>query len=259
LPALAPAVDDIALGDPVFISDLHLSASHRLTLDTFLRFLGQLAPNHRELVVLGDLFEYWAGDDDLSDPFAQDVAGALQGLAARGARVFLMHGNRDLLLGSAFARAAGATLLVDPTVATVGDRRVLLSHGDAYCTRDEDYQRFRRQARDPVQQQAFLAQPLAARKMMIGQVRAHSEAGKQMKAADIMDVTPAAIETALRAAGVTCMIHGHTHRPAQHGFLLDKQPAQRIVLPDWDYETAPSRGGYLRVAGGEFIAEDLRP
>ena len=258
-PALAPSAARITLVDPVFISDLHLSADHRLTLETFLRFLRDIAQNHRELVVLGDLFEYWAGDDDLADLFAQCVAGALKDLAAAGLRVFLMHGNRDLLLGAAFAEAANAILLVDPTTATIDDADFLLAHGDAYCTRDTDYQRFRSQVRDPGWQRSFLAQPLSDRKAFIGQARARSEAGKQMKAADIMDVTPAAIQQALRAANLTRMIHGHTHRPASHDFVLDGQPAQRFVLPDWDFEAAPSRGGYLRIAGGEPILEELRP
>ncbi|MGE5338281.1 MAG: UDP-2,3-diacylglucosamine diphosphatase [Gemmatimonadota bacterium] len=258
-PALAPTVDRVGLADPVFISDLHLGADHPRTLDAFLRFMREAAPVHRELVILGDLFEYWAGDDDLPDPVAEIACIALAELARRGLSIFVMHGNRDLLLGRGFAQHVGATLLADPTVAEIGGRRVLLSHGDAYCTRDEPYQRFRAQARDPAYQRAFLARPLAERKAFIGQARAQSEHNKRMKAADIMDVTDDAIVAAMRAGGVTTMIHGHTHRPARHEFVLDRSPAQRLVLPDWDFDASPVRGGYLRFAGGEPVAEDFGP
>lgn len=256
-PALAPATVRIELADPVFISDLHLSADHPRTLDAFLRFARDVAPNHGELVILGDLFEYWAGDDDLADSVAQVASGALIGLARSGRRVFVMRGNRDLLIGPEFVRHVGATLLADPALAAIGDQRVLLAHGDAYCTRDEPYQRFRAQTHDPDFQRGFLARPLTERKAFIGQARSQSESAKRMKAADIMDVTPDAIGAALRAAGVTLMIHGHTHRPARHDFVLDYTPAQRFVLSDWDYDATPVRGGYIRFAGGAPVAEDF--
>jgi UDP-2,3-diacylglucosamine hydrolase len=256
-PALAATTERVTLADPVFVSDLHLGADHPRTLDAFLRFAREVAPNHRELVILGDLFEYWAGDDDLPDPVAQVVCGALIEFVHAGGRVFLMQGNRDLLLGRPFVQHIGATLLADPTLATIGARRVLLAHGDAYCTRDEPYQRFRAQARDPAYQRAFLGRPLAERKAFIGQARAHSESAKRQKAADIMDVTDAAIRAAMRDAGVALMIHGHTHRPATHEFVLDQAPAQRLVLPDWDFDVGPVRAGYLRFAGGEPVAESF--
>jgi len=256
-PALAPALDRVELADPAFISDLHLGGDHVRTLDAFLRFMREVAPKHRELLILGDLFEYWAGDDDLADPVPQVVSGALIELKRRGVRVFLMHGNRDLLLGHGFMQHVGASLLADPTLASMGDQHVLLAHGDAYCTHDEAYMRFRAQARDPDYQRKFLVRSLAERKAFMGQARSRSEEHKHMKAADIMDVTPEAIRDAMRAANVTLMIHGHTHRPAQHEFVLDHAPAQRRVLPDWDFDGAPGRGGYLRVAGGELLAEDF--
>jgi UDP-2,3-diacylglucosamine hydrolase len=258
-PVLAPATDRVELTDPVFISDLHLGPDHPRTIDAFLRFAREVEPDHRELLILGDLFEYWAGDDDLPDPVAQIVAGALTELARRGTRVFLMHGNRDLLLGHDFAAHVHATLLADPTLATIGDLAVLLAHGDAYCTLDADYQAFRTQVRNAGWQRSFLAQPLAQRKAFIGQARRKSEQGKRIKPADIMDVTPAAISDALRAAGVLHLIHGHTHRPAAHEFVLDHRPAQRVVLPDWDFDGAPVRGGYVRVAGGELVSETFAP
>ncbi len=260
VPALAARADRVALSAPVFISDLHLNASQPATRAAFSRFVREVAPQFRELVILGDLFEYWTGDDD-DDPLGHEVAAELRALTTRGTTVFLMHGNRDLLLGRTFCEEAGATLLADPTVATLGSgthsQTVLLAHGDGWCTRDVDYMRFRAQARHPAFQAQFLAQPLAARKAFIGQARAASEAGKAAKEMDIMDVTPAEVEAALRAAGVTVLIHGHTHRPDLHHFDLDGVPAQRWVLPDWDLDMAAPRGGYLAVRDGQWQVHPL--
>jgi UDP-2,3-diacylglucosamine hydrolase len=262
VPALAAQADRVHLAAPVFISDLHLNAAQPATRAAFAHFVAEVAPRFAELVILGDLFEYWAGDDD-DDPLGRDVAGTLRSLSARGARVFLMHGNRDLLLGRAFCTAAGGTLLADPTLATVGagptQEQVLLAHGDAWCTQDLDYMKFRAQARHPAFQAQFLGQPLAARKAFIGQARAASEAGKAVKAMDIMDVTPGEVDTALRAAGVAKLIHGHTHRPAVHHFTLDGVPAERWVLPDWDLDASPARGGYLSVRDGQWQVSPLGP
>jgi UDP-2,3-diacylglucosamine hydrolase len=210
VPALAAQADRVSLSAPVFISDLHLNAAQPATRAAFLRFVQEVAPGFAELVILGDLFEYWAGDDgldDAGDAVGREVAAQLRALAERGLRVFVMHGNRDLLLGRAFCAAAGATLLADPTLATIGSgeaqERVLLAHGDAWCTQDLDYMKFRAQARHPAFQAQFLSQPLAARKAFIGQARAASEAGKAAKASmgamDIMDVTPADAACARRA------------------------------------------------------------
>lgn len=260
VPALAAHTDRVALTAPVFISDLHLNPAQPATRTAFHRFVQEVAPQYRELVILGDLFEYWAGDDD-DDPLGAEVAAALRALGEQGVAVHLMHGNRDLLLGRAFCEAAAATLLVDPTVATLGSgpqqQTVLLAHGDAWCTRDVEYMRWRAQSRHATFQAQFLAQPLAARKAFIGQARAASEAGKASKAMDIMDVTPAQVEAALRAAGVTRLIHGHTHRPAVHDMVIDGSPAQRWVLPDWDLDAPAPRGGYLGVRDGEWRVHPL--
>lgn len=245
VPALAADVDAIALRDPVFISDLHLSEAQPVTLARFLRFAREIAAAHRELVILGDLFEYWAGDDDLDAGVGRTVADALRALAGRGVAVFVMQGNRDLLLGRGFAQAARATLLGDPTRAALPDGTVLLAHGDTYCTRDAEYQRFRAQVRDPDWQRGFLARSLGERRAFVGAARAASESVRKEKPMDIMDVTPEAIDAALQAAGVATMIHGHTHRPAVHRWTLDGRAAERRVLPDWDLDGAPARGGYL--------------
>lgn len=257
VPALAADRAAITLHDPVFVSDLHLNETQPATLARFLRFAREIAARHRELVILGDLFEYWAGDDDLDSGIGSAVAAALRELAAQGVAVFVMHGNRDLLLGRAFAQSAGATLLADPTRAMFAGRTVLLAHGDAYCTRDTEYQRFRAQVRDPDWQRGFLAQSLAARRAFVGAARAASESEKRVKPAAIMDVTPQAIDAALRAAGLATMLHGHTHRPAVHRWTLDGRAAERWVLPDWDFDAANDRGGYIVCADRALRAVPL--
>lgn len=256
-PALAPTVDRLTLADPLFISDLHLSESQPRTLVRFERFAANEARTCAELMILGDLFEFWAGDDATDDAVAGRVEAALADVSSAGVRVYLMHGNRDLLLGNDFARRCGAALLVDPTLAQIGGRMVMLAHGDVYCTLDVDYQRFRAQARNPAFQRAFLARSLAERRAFVGQARAASEAGKQQKSMEIMDVTPQAIDDALRGAGVTLMIHGHTHRPATHRTTLDDRTAERWVLPDWDFDADRVRGGYLRISGNDWRRVDL--
>jgi UDP-2,3-diacylglucosamine hydrolase len=256
-PVLAPAVDRLELADPVFISDLHLSAARPKTQEAFRRFIRSVAAHHRELLILGDLFDAWVGDDDLADATARSTCEALGELTANGVRVFLMHGNRDLLLGNGFARRIGAALLIDPTVATIGGLQVLMAHGDAWCTQDQPYQRFRARSRRPSWQRGFLHLPLVLRRAFVAHARSHSERHKRLKAAEIMDVAPDAIDAALRNAGVATMIHGHTHRPAQHDFMLDGAPARRIVLTDWDFDVSPPRGGYLRFEGADPVAASL--
>jgi UDP-2,3-diacylglucosamine hydrolase len=258
-PALAPKTDRLTLTDPLFISDLHLSDAQPRTLARFERFVASTARAHAELVILGDLFEFWAGDDATDDAVAVRVADALAGLSAAGLKVYLMHGNRDLLLGNDFARRTAATLLVDPALAHIAGRTVMLAHGDVYCTLDLEYMRFRAQVRNPDFQRAFLAKSLAERRAFVGQARAASEAGKQQKSMEIMDVTPQAIDDALRGAGVTLMVHGHTHRPAMHRITLDGAPAERWVLPDWDFDADKVRGGYLTASGGRLRVVDLAP
>jgi UDP-2,3-diacylglucosamine hydrolase len=264
VPALAPALDRARLQAPVFISDLHLSSARPRTVARFLDFVTRLGAPARELVILGDLFEFWAGDDTLvpgpvavdpDDRLGREVARALRELTARGLRVLVMHGNRDPLLGEGFLQASGAQLLADPCLAVLGagtpqELAVLLSHGDAYCTLDTAYMAFRRQARDARFQAGFLARSLQERRAMLGQARLQSEAGKRQLAEQIMDVTPEAVDAALRAAGVPRMLHGHTHRPAHHELAVDGAAGWRWVLPDWDLDETPARGGGLRWEDG---------
>lgn len=221
-----------------FISDLHLSDAHSPAAGLFRHFLRETASGAEALYILGDLFEYWAGDDDLADPFHATVANSLAELAARGTRVFIMHGNRDLLMDQGLAAACHATLLSDPTLLDLYGTPTLLTHGDALCTDDIAYQRFRALVRGAAWRSDFLALPLGARKAQIEQMRMQSEQAKSGKAMDIMDVNEAAVSALLRQYRYPRLIHGHTHRPAQHLHTVDGIACARWVLGDWDSGTA---------------------
>jgi UDP-2,3-diacylglucosamine hydrolase len=247
-PVLAVAPTAAPLVDPLFISDLHLAAERPRTIARFLRFLAEDAPGHRELVILGDLFEFWIGDDAAAA--ARPIVDGLAAYSAGGRRLLLMHGNRDPLLGHAFAAATGGTLLADPLVVEVAGTPTLLSHGDAWCTLDVAYQRFRSAVRQPEFQRDFLSKTLEERIAFARGLRMQSDSEKSTKAADIMDVTPDAVVAALRAAGVRRIIHGHTHRPASHVVDLGDALAERWVLPDWDLDAAEPRGGFLEFVEG---------
>ena len=216
----------------LFISDLHLSADHPGTMAAFERFILAQAPKADALYILGDLFEYWAGDDDLHDPFHQQVIGALKGLT--GTRVYLMHGNRDLLMGQKLASACDAELLDDPALINLYGTPTLLTHGDMLCTDDIEYQQFRSHVRSAQFQHEFLAKPLAERKAYIELLRKQSDIEKQHKEIDIMDVNDAAVAALLRQHGYPRLIHGHTHRPQRHEHVVDGHPCERWVLGDWD-------------------------
>ena len=225
----------------IFASDLHLSAGRPYIIRQFFDFIERIASQAETLYVLGDLFDYWLGDDDLSDPLNASVTDALKRLSASGVALYLMHGNRDLLIGSEFTKRCGARLLPDPTLLDLYGARTLILHGDTLCTDDVEYQKFRAYAHDPTNQAQFLVQPLEARKKRMLGLRAESEQSKQAKAGEIMDVAPATVEQMLREFGYLRMIHGHTHRPSRHIHVVDGHHCERWVLNDW-YE----RGGYLR-------------
>jgi len=220
----------------LFISDLHLSADHPHSMAAFQRFIATTAPHAEALYILGDLFDYWAGDDDLHDAFHQLVIEAIRSLAEHGTRVYLMQGNRDLLMGETLAAACHATLLPDPTLLDLYGTPTLLSHGDTLCTDDVEYQQFRTQVHSADFQKQFLAQPLAERKAYITQLRTRSEAEKQSKASAVMDVNDAAVATLLREHHYPRLIHGHTHRPKRHKHRVDGHVCERWVLGDWDIE-----------------------
>ncbi|MCR4299941.1 MAG: UDP-2,3-diacylglucosamine diphosphatase [Gallionella sp.] len=225
----------------LFISDLHLSADHYGSMAAFQHFIAEFAPQAEALYILGDLFEYWAGDDDLEDEFHARVIAALRGLAQHGTRVYLLHGNRDLLMGKALAEACRATLLHDPTLLDLYGTPTLVSHGDMLCTGDTEYQRYRAQVHDADFQRQFLAKPLAERKAHIEQLRSRSTLEKQGKDSAIMDVNDAAVAALLREYRYPRLIHGHTHRPDCHQHRVDGRNCERWVLGDWH-----QRGSALR-------------
>jgi UDP-2,3-diacylglucosamine hydrolase len=229
----------------LFISDLHLTEERPEANERFIDLLEDKASGAQSLYILGDLFEYWIGDDDLDDPFNAVMAGLLRRLSAGGVRLFLMHGNRDFLLGERFCAATGAELLPDPTVHDVAGVRTLLAHGDTLCTDDADYQNWRRIARSADWQREFLAKPRAERRALVRGLREKSKEVIQAKAAEIMDVNEAAVSVAMRAHGVTRLVHGHTHRPGRHALTLEGVAAERWVLPDWY-----GPGGYLQIGPG---------
>ncbi|MDB5960007.1 MAG: UDP-2,3-diacylglucosamine hydrolase [Massilia sp.] len=234
----------------LFISDLHLQESHPRTAEAFFAFLAERAAQAQQLYLLGDLFEYWAGDDDLSSPFNQNVADALRLVSDAGVAVFWIAGNRDFLVGADFARACGLTLLAEPHVANIAGVKVALVHGDAECTSDTAYMAFRKQVRDPAWQAQFLAMPLQQRKAIIAGLRDGSREAHAEKSMAIMDVTAGAINALHDSTGSDIIIHGHTHRPALHV----EGVRRRYVLPDWELDVEPVRGGWIAIDGDGAIS-----
>lgn len=217
----------------LLVSDLHLQEERPDITRAFLSFLSETCRGAEALYILGDFFEVWIGDDGMS-AFQRSVAEALKRTSERGTRIFVMHGNRDFLLGQQFCKAAGCTLLRDPSLIEWNGQPVLLLHGDSLCTLDEHYQRMRTLLRNPLSLFVLRHLPLATRKRLAAKLRAKSQSAVRMKASDIVDVTPAEVERTCLQHGVRLMIHGHTHRPAIHDFEIAGQPAQRVVLGDWD-------------------------
>ncbi len=224
----------------LFISDLHLSPDTTAANDSLLKFLRENAPSADALYVLGDLFEYWIGDDALEQPFEREIAAAFRALSDAGVPVYFMHGNRDFLIGRRFARASGMKILRDPALVDLYGTPTLLMHGDTLCTDDIEYLKFRKKARNPLVQWLFLAKPISRRIEIARDMRARSEQAKSGKAQFIMDVTANGVEDALRRHSYPRLIHGHTHRPARHEHALDGHVCERWVLSDW-YE----HGSYL--------------
>jgi UDP-2,3-diacylglucosamine hydrolase len=227
-------------------SDFHLSAQDPATADRVLTDLGRHGPECDHLFLLGDLFEVWVGDDGVDD-IALAFADRLQRLSRAGVRIWMMPGNRDFLLGQAFAMNCGAQLLGDPTPVRLQGRRAILAHGDALCTDDLVYQQWRSTCRAPAWQAAFMARPLSERQAMGRQAREASEAGKRERGDALMDVNEQAVLGALRAFDCDWLIHGHTHRPADHVWQVEGRSLRRTVLTDWN--AAQDRGEFLRLSG----------
>ena len=224
----------------LFASDLHLDSEAPWAIDAFLAFLDGPARSAEALYLLGDLFEVWVGDDD-DNPDNVRACEGLARLTASGVAVYALHGNRDFLLGEEFARRTGVKLLPDPVMIDLYGTPTLLSHGDVFCTEDVSYQELRSIVRKPGWQQRFLALPLAARRDLATAARAGSKAHTQRTVPTIMDVNPEAVSRAMRATGARRLIHGHTHRPAVHPFVIDDVSAERVVLAPW-YEAASCVG-----------------
>jgi len=237
----------------LFISDLHLSAERPAITALFLDFLSHRARQAEALYILGDLFEYWIGDDLAGQADVRPLIAALHALTASGVPVYVMHGNRDFLLGSGFEQATGCRLLPDPTVIDLYGERVLLMHGDTLCTDDTDYLKFRAMVRNPQWVQQFLGKTVAERVGMVRELREVSKTATAGKKPEIMDVNAGAVEAAFRAHGVLHLIHGHTHRPGQHTLALGDQTAHRTVLGDW-YE----QGSVLVCDVNGCVLETLR-
>ncbi|MHB1085914.1 MAG: UDP-2,3-diacylglucosamine diphosphatase [Thiobacillus sp.] len=237
-------------GRTYFVADLHLTDERPVATGHFFRFLHDEAAGADALYILGDLFETWIGDDH-DEQVAQDTASHLKSLADSGTPVFFMHGNRDFMLAERYATLTGMTLIKDPTRIDLYGVPTLLMHGDTLCTDDTAYQTFRSWVRRPLTLALLRHLPLALRRRMARQARAHSESAKATKSTEIMDVNTDAVVHMLREAHAHRLIHGHTHRPAQHVHAIDDHDCERWVVPDWytrwGYVVCDATGCALRV------------
>lgn len=214
-----------------FISDLHLQEAQPAMSHGFFNYLENL--NDAEaLYILGDFFEVWIGDD-YESPLIKEVKTALKAVSTRGTKIFIMHGNRDFLIGEEFCQKIGASLLSDPSVLDVDGEKVLLMHGDSLCTNDLAYMKMRPMLRNPLMQSRLLSQTIEERLAMAAHMRGESQKGNQMKSADIMDVTADEVDRVMSENSVRTLIHGHTHRPFDHHWQHAGEERRRIVLGDW--------------------------
>ncbi|MEA3276101.1 MAG: UDP-2,3-diacylglucosamine diphosphatase [Pseudomonadota bacterium] len=220
------------MSETLFVSDLHLAPERPATVQLFLGFLRNRARRADSLYILGDLFDAWIGDDDDTPPYPE-IRAALRELTDASTPCFLMHGNRDFLIGRGFARDTGCTLLKDPTLVDLAGAPTLLMHGDLLCTDDVPYQRFRRRIRNPILTRLFLWKSLSKRRAIAADYRKKSGAATAMKTENIMDVNQRTVEDFLRRFDAKRLIHGHTHRPADHAFELNGRMVIRSVLAQW--------------------------
>ena len=231
-------------------SDIHLGPAAPATAAAFERFLDQAARQAQTLILVGDLFDAWIGDDVAirrPEPWLESAISQLQA-AAKRVPLWIGRGNRDFLMGPTLMRHIGAQLLPESVVLDTDAGEILLSHGDEYCWADQNYQRFRRLVRRRNIQSIYLALPLTARKRIAAWARARSMDSNQYKDVEIMDVTPTAIVDALRRSQTDMLIHGHTHRPARHQLSVDGRPCERLVIPDWDFDHSKTpRGGWIEI------------
>ena len=236
----------------LFISDLHLCAQRPAITDLFLEFLRGEAAKADALYILGDLFEYWIGDEAAENDEYRPIIAGMRTLCAAGPALYVMRGNRDFLMGAEFERQSGAHLLPDPTIIDLYGKPVLLMHGDSLCTDDVEYQAFRKMVRSETWQREYLSKTLAERETISRRYREMSKTATANKRLEIMDVNQGAVATVMREHQVYELIHGHTHRPGQHDFDLDGRRARRNVLGDW-YE----QGSVLRCDAHEWTLQTL--
>ncbi|VAW58702.1 UDP-2,3-diacylglucosamine diphosphatase [hydrothermal vent metagenome] len=216
----------------LFISDLHLAPERPDIIQLFIQFLNNQAAQAQSLYILGDLVEYWLGDDDKADGL-NAAFDTMKELAEKGLKIYVMHGNRDFLMGEQFAQRCGCELIHEPYIANLNNTPILLLHGDILCTDDLRYQELRKMLRNPAWQTEFLSKPIEEREQMAQALRKQSKEETQLKNTDIMDVNARAVENAFIDNKVTLMIHGHTHRPDIHKLKINNKAATRIVLGDW--------------------------
>jgi len=252
---------DIALpAGPVWIAaDLHLGPDTPATIEAFLAFLEAAPEDAASLLLPGDIFDAWIGDDVIHIA-PEWLAGVLSGLQHAAARlpIWIGRGNRDFLISEKLAAATGTHLLPDSARLQTQAGPVLLSHGDEYCLDDIAYQQFRTMVRNPQWQAQFLAKSIPERLAMAQEARAGSIQANSQKSMEIMDVNQDAIEAAFRSTGLSIMVHGHTHRPARHAIEVDGRHCERWVLPDWDCDHAdPIRGGWLAIEEDGLVFYDL--
>lgn len=240
--------------ETLFISDLHLSPQRPETVRLFLDFLGVRARQAGQLYILGDLFDSWIGDDDGTPPYPE-IRAALAELTASGTACALMHGNRDFLIGKGFSKETRCSLLRDPTRVVFDGEPTLLMHGDLLCTDDLAYQRFRRRIRNPLVKRLFLWKSLSSRRQVAADYRSKSGTATAAKPAQIMDVNGDTVQDYLRHHQASRLIHGHTHRPAEHPLLVDGKPAHRSVLAEWH----PTHGEALVHTPGDWHREAILP
>ncbi|MCY9851299.1 UDP-2,3-diacylglucosamine diphosphatase [Vibrio mediterranei] len=216
----------------LFISDLHLSPSQPQITDCFVKFMREEAVHAEALYVLGDLFEFWIGDDDPSD-FAQAIKAEFKTLTQSGVSCYFIQGNRDFLLNRRFCKETGIKLLDEHSVIDLYGRKTVILHGDTLCTEDHKYQAFRAKVHMPWLQWIFNRLPFFTRQHIVNKIQGDIRDVKAQKSLDIMDVTQSEVETLMKQCGTDLMIHGHTHRPNIHQFEVDNKPYTRIVLGDW--------------------------
>jgi UDP-2,3-diacylglucosamine hydrolase len=236
-------MEDVGSARPtLFLSDLHLSPDRPAAVAAFHAFAAGPARGAAAVYILGDLFDWWVGDDQMREPFIAPIVTSLRALSDADVPLFVARGNRDFMLGAAFERASGATLLPEQLRLDLHGVPTLVSHGDELCTDDAEYQAYRARVRSPVAMRRLLRLPYFVRKLMAAWLRRKSSSDKSLKPEYIMDVNADAVAAAFRRHGTQRMIHGHTHRPNRHRHDVDGTSRERWVMADWH-----DRGHYLAV------------